>query len=171
MTIKIIILLITITIALYTDVMENKIKNKYLLPAFILGIITSFVFGGFEGLKSSLIGVIIPFIILFILFIFRFMGAGDIKLYCTIGAIMGHEFLINNLMYTIFVGGVLALVILLISKNLISRLRRVLLFIVNIIISKNIMEYEGEPNSKKMPFAIAIFIGTVLQLIIRYNFF
>lgn len=171
MIIKIGILLITITIALYTDVMENKIKNKYLLPAFILGIITSFAFGGFEGLKSSLLGIIIPFIILFILFVLRFMGAGDIKLYCTIGAIMGQKFIINNLMYTIFAGGVLAVVMLLFSKQFISRLRRTLAFISNIIISKTIMEYTEASNSKKMPFAIAIFTGTILQLIIRYNFF
>lgn len=171
MIFKIIVLLAILIISAYTDAKENKIRNKYLFPAVILGLVLSLLFGGVNGIKSSLFGMVFPFILLYITYLLRLMGAGDIKLYCTIGAIMGFEFVVNNLVYTVFTAGVFAVILLIFSEKVILQIRKFILFITNCIIFKEIQEYVPVKGSKKIPLAIPIFIGTIIQLIVEYNFF
>ena len=102
MIIKIILLLCIVSVSVYTDIKENKIKNKYLLVALILGLAISLLTGGIAGIKDSFLGIIVPFILLFLFFAMRMFGAGDIKLFCTIGAIMGLNFALNNIIYSFF---------------------------------------------------------------------
>lgn len=157
-------------ISAYTDAKENKIKNKILIPFLIIGLIVSTITGGLDGFISSIIGIILPFIGLYILYMINVLGAGDIKLFCTIGAITGYNFVINNFIYSILAGGVIALLILIFSRTLISKIRKVYIYICNILIFKKINTYQENEETKKLPFAIIILIGTILQLTIKYKF-
>ena len=63
---------------------------------------------GVEGLLAGGQGMLIGFVILYGLFWIRVLGAGDVKLFCAIGAFMGNE-VWNMLLYTcIFAGGLAA---------------------------------------------------------------
>lgn len=171
MILKTIILVIITVISAYTDLKENKIRNKYLLPALVLGLVIAFIDNRFNGLIDSLKGVAIPFAILFIPYLLKLIGAGDVKLYCVIGAIMGYKFLVNNLFYTILTAGVFAVILLVFSKKTIQTIRKIILYIITTITFKSFEEYKPMENMKKIPLAVPIFIGTIIQLIIKYNFY
>lgn len=169
MIIKIIILMILVSVATYTDIKENKIKNKHLCLFLILGLILSIIYGGIDGIKDSILGIIVPFVLLFLFFAFRMFGAGDIKLYCTIGSIMGLKFILNNIIYSFLLAGVIIILKLIFSKKLFKVLKGIYLYFANMFLSKNIFEFESTVG-EKFPFAIAISVGTIVQLVVGYNF-
>ena len=169
MIIKIVLLVLIISISAYTDIKENKIKNKYLLIALILGLVMSTLTNGIVGAKDSLLGIIIPFLILFIFFVMRMLGAGDIKLFCTIGSIMGLNFVINNIMYTVFSTGIVIIVKLIVSKELFKIFKGTYYYFKSMILGRNFVEFPNVKNNR-FPFAVSIFVGTIIQLIIKHNF-
>ena len=74
---------------------------------------------GVEGLLAGGQGMLIGFATLYGLFWIRVLGAGDVKLFCAIGAFMGKE-VWNVLLYTcIFAGGLAVgkLAVILAKKN------------------------------------------------------
>lgn len=167
--IKVILLLLLVSIATYTDIKENKIKNKQILLFILLGIVLSILLGGFSGLKDSLLGIIVPFLLLFIFFVFRMLGAGDIKLFCAIGSIMGVNFVINNIIYSFLLAGIVVILKLLFTKKIISTFKGIYYYFANMFLTQSVSEFESTTNDK-FPFAIAILLGTISQIIIGYKF-
>ena len=165
MIIKIILLLCIVSISVYTDIKENKIKNKYLLVALILGLAISLLTGGIAGIKDSLLGVIVPFILLFLFFAMRMFGAGDIKLFCTIGAIMG----LNNIIYSFFLAGIVVISKIIFTGQLFKIIKGLYYYFKAMFLSRTIIEFQ-RIEGNRFPFGIAIFLGTIVQLIAKYNF-
>jgi prepilin peptidase CpaA len=115
-----------------------------------------------------LLGAIIPIIAFFPFFIIRMIGAGDIKLFSVIGCLMGWNFILNNIIYTFFIATIIAIVLIISRKDVLHRIKYLFSLLLNYVLSKNMLKYEkGEGG---FPFAVAIFFGTVMQLIIKYNF-
>lgn len=76
------------SIAVYTDRKEKKIRNKVTYPLILSGIIFQTVLNGQSGFKSSMMGILICFILLSVLPGTKFSG-GDIKLSMGYGAYLG----------------------------------------------------------------------------------
>lgn len=167
--IKILILLTLLSITLYTDIKDNKIKNIHLILPLVLGVLIAVLSNGLVGLKSSVFGIIIPFVALFLFFALKMLGAGDIKLFCTIGAIMGVNFVINNIIYSFFVAGIVVIGKLIFTGNLFKTLKSIYYFFKAIFIGRSLIEFP-KVEANTFPFVIAIFIGTILQLIVNYRF-
>lgn len=72
--------------AIYFDLKTFHIPNSLNLCGCGLGCIYTLIFQGIYQVKASLLGMIIPVVLLFIFFIFKLIGAGDIKLLAAIGA-------------------------------------------------------------------------------------
>lgn len=166
---KLLILFLMTSIATYTDLKENKIKNKHLLIFIIIGVILSILSNGILGIRDSLLGIIVPFLLLFIFFVFRMLGAGDIKLFCAIGSIMGVSFVINNIIYSFLLAGVVVILKLLFTKKIISTFKGIYYYFANMFLTQSVSEFESTTNDK-FPFAIAILLGTISQIIIGYKF-
>ncbi|SHK19231.1 prepilin peptidase CpaA [Clostridium cavendishii DSM 21758] len=163
-----ILLIILITICMITDIKGHKVYNKVILPFIILGPILNIIFYGLDGAKNSLIGFIIPIVIFFPLHMFKMIGAGDIKLFATIGALMGYKFLASNMVYSFFGAGIVCIFYIVKNRNLLERLKYFFSFIFNSVLTKSVNEYDKEKS--KIPFALGVFIGTIAQLIIKYDF-
>lgn len=166
---KLLILILMTGIATYTDLKENKIKNKHILIFLIIGLILSIVDNGLIGLKNSLLGIVVPFVILFIFFAFRMFGAGDIKLFCAIGSIMGVSFAVNNIIYSFLLAGIVVILKLLLSKKMIQTFKGIYYYFSNMLLAQSVSEFEATTN-ERFPFAIAILLGTISQIIIGYKF-
>lgn len=169
MIIKEILLLCIVSISVYTDIKENKIKNKYLIVALILGLAISLITDGIAGTKDSILGIIVPFIMLFLFFVMRMFGAGDIKLFCTIGAIMGLNFVLNNIIYSFFLAGIVVIAKIIFTGQLFKIIKGLYYYFKAMFLNKTIIEFYGIEENK-FPFGIAIFLGTVVQLVVKYNF-
>ena len=80
----------------YEDIREGKIRNKYIIAAFVLSIATHAIlyFFGMILLKNILdvlLSAIIALIIGVLLWHFGWWGAGDAKLYAAFAALMPHQ--------------------------------------------------------------------------------
>ncbi len=71
------------------DVKTDRIPNKLTLSGLILGLSLSVWLYGFCVLPSRLLWTVLPVLTLIILFKYRVIGAGDIKLLCVCGAFSG----------------------------------------------------------------------------------
>lgn len=92
--------------AVFTDISYHKIKNKTVLAGLSGGLILNVIS---HNLQNSLIGAAVP-LVLFLLFIIGYMGAGDVKLLCAIGAIIGFPSIIKVVLYSFVFCGVYILI-------------------------------------------------------------
>lgn len=160
-------LALTIGIAAITDFREHRIYNKLLGPAFIIAIVLQIYFKGWNGLRESLLGVFIGFLILLIPYFLGGIGAGDVKLLAVIGAFGGAKFVITSFLYSSIVGGIISAGLLARRGALRATLYRFLLFSpLRIKIDKqNKQVYEAQ--KEKFPYGIAITFGTLLAMLLR----
>lgn len=118
MMVNYIVLVCLIILAVVSDIKDSKIRNIYVIPSLLLGVIINTYLHGFQGLKSSLLGIAVPILLLFVLFCLKLIGAGDIKLFSAIGALMGHKFLLYAMAYSFIFAGILSVFHLLLNKNI-----------------------------------------------------
>lgn len=166
--IKYILIILLLTIALYTDTKAYKIKNNVIILFLLLGLIINYAYLGFNGIEVWVIGLIVPFILLFILFMLKMIGAGDIKLISTIGGILGIEFLINASIYIIIIATIIAIIKMIRYKQLRSRLVYFYNYVLDIVITKKIGPYcelKSEDKSYIIRLSYAISGGTIIQIL------
>jgi prepilin peptidase CpaA len=112
--------------------------------------------------------LIVPFIILLPLYILNMLGAGDIKLLCSIGALTGIKHVLISIVFSFIFGAVIALLIMAVHKNLFSRLRKLYIYLKCCFLSMSIMPYYqlNTDNDGKMHFTIPIALGTIAASLI-----
>lgn len=91
------------------DVATHRIPNWFIVVALSGG----FLFNAWDGnttLMNSLAGFALGIGIFFIPFALGIVGAGDVKLIGAVGAILGASWLPRVLFYTVCLGGLLALI-------------------------------------------------------------
>lgn len=167
MTIKLIVLFITLILSVYFDYKYLKIKNFVVYPAILSGLLINLIISGTGGLKDSFFGTIVPFITLFLLYALRFLGAGDVKLFSAIGAIMGVRFGIYCMTYSFLFGAFLALIIMIKRKNFVERFKKLFLYLRDLFILmkfEKYQEFHGE-KSGVFRFSYGILGGAIITLI------
>ncbi len=105
-----IILLLLFSLTVISDIKTSKIKNLHVLLAALSGIIINTYSNEMEGLKASIAGLAIPVILLGIFFYMGLLGAGDIKLYSAVGALLGWEAGLFIIGYSMLIAGVTAFI-------------------------------------------------------------
>jgi Flp pilus assembly protein protease CpaA len=83
-----------LSIALFAvacDLKNRKIPNKLCLYGVCSGFLLSLTAMTDISPVQSLAGIVIPVVLLWVLFVFRILGAGDIKLFCAIGSFAGID--------------------------------------------------------------------------------
>ena len=155
-----------LSIAVATDITSGRISNRLIC----LGISTGFFFriweSGPKGLFLSVIQIIIPVIVLFLLFLMRALGAGDIKLFSMIGSIWSWKVLFCCIIFSFFTGAVLSLIKLLYQKNLFIRLHYFCHYVQKCIATRSITYYERHSDGKQniICFSVAILVGFCITM-------
>ncbi|WBW95546.1 A24 family peptidase [Oceanirhabdus sp. W0125-5] len=162
------ILVLVLVICLITDIKEQMIYNKVIFPALITVIPLHFIINGFNGLKFSLLGLLVGFSLLLIPYFLGGIGAGDVKLLALIGAIKGTFFVLNTALYMAVIGGFIALVIILFHKETLKCFKGMFIWVFSLFQG---VRYKLElPTSaliKKYPYGVAIVGGAVICLIFK----
>jgi len=110
------IVLLVVSFAAIYDIRYRRIPNWLVLAGMLLGIgLNTFLFE-WSGLRFSLLGLGLAFLVYFPLYLLRGMGAGDVKLMASVGAMVGWTNWIGIFIITAILGG-LAAVALLFSRN------------------------------------------------------
>lgn len=153
-----IFLTIICTIALITDIKKNKIYNWLTLPTLVLGL--CFSLGSWAHFFQSMAGIVSGLILLGWIFALGHMGGGDVKLLMALGAWLGFRPIIEIVILSIVIGGVLAVIQLFIKKELLNFFQKLQVFFASILV-KEMKTLTPNWNTKtKLPFAIAISLST-----------
>ena len=99
-------------VAVWMDLKDASVDNGWILFSFITGFLIQIIEKGPGGAVIFLAGASVPVLLLGILFIFRMLGAGDIKLLCALGGIMGPQTVMECIVYSLLAGAGISLAIL-----------------------------------------------------------
>jgi prepilin peptidase CpaA len=101
--------LIVVAIATVTDLRSRRIPNWLVFPFLLLGFVASIWMHGWRGLGQSAEGMALGLLVFGVLFALGGMGAGDVKLFAAIGAWIGPHQLFIALILVSLAGGVFVL--------------------------------------------------------------
>lgn len=108
--------------AVFMDFLMEKVINSFICLGLLLGFAVSIKSGGIGNIPVYAVGVLTPCILLFPLFYFRMIGAGDIKTFAVLGGISGVHGVLYIIMGAFFLGAVLSLAFLVSCGNLKERI-------------------------------------------------
>lgn len=151
-------------IALVTDLVRGRIFNWLTVPAFIGGLVFSFVSAGWQGLLLGVAGALLGLALFGILFALRVMGGGDVKLMMALGAFGGPKYALETAIVSILLGGIMAAFLLLVKGRMPGFLKRMYIFVFSLFVRG--LDY-GPPQVDReltMPFGIPIAIAAVWVL-------
>ena len=164
-------LCVSLGIAIYTDITSHRIPNWLTYSTALFAVLYHSLTRSTDGFIFSLKGLGIGMLPLMPFFVSGVMGAGDVKLMGAVGAAIGPMRVLNAFLYTGIVGGIYALVVLLLHR---AQLRA---FIHRFWIMSKTVFYTGQiayvPPSKeekelKVCYGAAIAIGTMSCLLWEY---
>ena len=163
-------MVIVLGLATFTDLRSRRIPNWLVLPFLAAGFAVSGWFHGWQGIAQSLEGAALALVIYGFLFWMGGMGAGDVKLCIAIGAWIGPSQLLIALVVTGMAGGVMVLCWAVFGG-----------FLKELFAGAGNLVFGGKgpgglrdpemvlsnPLRRKMPYAPAIAIGTLISFFAR----
>ena len=161
-------LLIPLAIVIaYYDVRYRRIPNPFVLATLVAGVAINAIFAGLPGVAASIGGCLLAFILMFMLHIFGAMGAGDVKLFAAIGAVMGSHLVIPTFVVVILTGGLLAVVSMVRSGMVRTTMHRVLQILVGMLPGWQMPKF-AVPTDRKytIPYGVAITMGSIISIAI-----
>lgn len=155
-------------IAGWTDWRSRRIPNWLTVPGFVVGLVLGVFSGGWSGLKDSLLGTGLAFALLLPFWLLKSLGAGDLKFAAALGAYTGPGRLVDILIGSVFVAGVMALVLVIYKR----RLRQTIKNIGHILASLVTFRMPGSHVTLENPEALTIPKGVALALtVVAYGVF
>ncbi len=151
-------------IAGWMDWRSRRIPNWLTVPGFLVGLSVNVLVGGWAGLKTSLLGAGLGLLLLLPFVFLRSLGAGDWKLAGALGAFVGWQVLVDLLMGSILVAGVMALGLVIYKRRFTQTLRN----IGGMLASMVTFRMPGaevsldNPQSLKVPYGVALALTTLL---------
>lgn len=175
-----IVLLLILLAAVYTDYRQGKIPNWIIIFGIISGLIISFLHGGISILLEGLCGMVLPVILLYPAFFVGGLGAGDLKLFAVVGSYLGIKGMIISLIIAFLLGAIISLMKMIRFHNFKERIYYFFSYMADIVFKEKWRLYEmmgGEVfnekddagNSLNFPthkihFALPIFLGVAVYI-------
>lgn len=164
------LLFIFVIVAFIWDVKYQKIPNWLTLGGMLFGLVFHLINGAIEGFLFAVTGLLAAGVICLILYGFKAVGAGDVKLFAAIGAFTGIEITLYILMYSIIFGGVIGILLLLISRTALYLLYNKLVMKINKRLKKNKWKLlDREKRIITFPFMYAVLPAIITTY--YYTFF
>jgi prepilin peptidase CpaA len=155
-----------VLIATVTDLRTRRIPNWLVFPFLLAGLGTNTVMNRWSGLENSLLGLLTGAAVMGLFCFLGGMGMGDLKLCAAVGAWIGPGQLVIALVTTGLVGGLMALVWAFaggFARELFFGTGDLILGIPKRGLRRHPTLTLENPSSRKMPYAPAIAIGTILS--------
>jgi len=162
--------LFVLAVATFTDLRSRRIPNWLVLPFMVAGVAVSGWLHGWHGIGQSLSGLGLGALLFGILCLMGGMGMGDVKLCAAIGAWIGPSQLATALVITGIAGGVMALCWAA-AGGFLGDLFRNTGDLVFGLKERGLRPHAelvlDNPLARKMPYAPAIAIGTLVSFFSR----
>lgn len=163
-------LLLMLILAVITDLKDRKIPNKLVLIGLIASLVLQSHTLQVAGSLNWLAGVVVAFACFIPLYLLRAMAAGDVKLMMAVGGFLGYPLILSAVTYSYLAGGAIAICYVL----MMGRFRQLIQNLYALFIDKLIKttsgvnvydEQEVKPSVGRMPFALAIALGTFITIL------
>ncbi len=161
--------------AAMTDARSFRVPNLLTLPLLLLGVVYHSFTSGLGGFQASMLGALIGFAIMLVMYMLGGMGAGDVKLVAGMGAWLGVEMLIY--VFAVAAAGTLVYSLVLLVRQ--GRLGTVVIQIQvalmqMLAIGKHLKREEDERieamvqhddrRKRLVPFAVMVALGVIVVL-------
>ena len=165
-------LMVCLVLAACIDYRSHRIPNWLVGWGGLLGVVLSWLFPPFHQTSAwwPVQGLVMGLALFLPFYLLGLMGAGDVKLMAMVGAFIGPGHVLWATLYTLIAGGLLALVWVLVQGTA-GRLVRNLsaLFQLSFISlaqsDKPTLQVSAAASAGKLPYAMAIAIGTLTFLV------
>lgn len=145
------------------DIRYTCVDNGWLLFMLGIGFLAKLYAEGWNSILPFGAGVIFPFLILIVLYYFRMLGPGDIKLFCVLGGMLGVKEIGMLMLYALFLGGFLSVLILIFCGNIHDRGKYLLSYIMECIDTGSVKPYYKKGMQlENFHFTVPIFMSTML---------
>ena len=149
----------------YYDVRYRRIPNAFVLATLVGGLTINFIYAGFSGVLASLGGCALAFFPLFILHVFGAMGAGDVKLFAAVGAVIGSSLVLPTLLIVVITGGVIAFYSIVRAGTVRTTMQRVLMILVGLLPGWQMPRFSVPADRRHtIPYGVAIMIGSLISV-------
>lgn len=160
-------LAITIT---YMDIRYRRIPNKLVLATLLVGLIVNTAFGGWQGFILSLGGFALAFGLMFFFHVFGTLGAGDVKLFAAIGAVIGVSSVLPTLLLVALIGGILAIFQMLYSGRARTTMFGVMQFFYGLLPGQRVPRFDiPADRSYTLPYAVPICFGSLVSFVLFHG--
>ena len=164
---KLILLAPLAIFVIYYDVRYRRIPNVLVLATLLAGISINTAFGGMHGTVSSLEGFALAFFPMLMMHIFGAMGAGDVKLFGAVGAVLGVSQVPLAFVAVVMLGAVLAVYTMIRAGTVFSTLHGVLRIFVGILPGWEMPRFKMAPDRKHtIPYGVAIMLGSLIAVVL-----
>jgi len=148
----------------YMDVRYRRIPNRLVLVTLVGGIATNAFFGAWEGLFASLGGLVAGFGLMLLFHVFGTMGAGDVKLFAAIGAVVGSSLVLPTFLIVALTGGILAVCKMVYARRTATTMLGVVQFFIGLLPGQKVPRFVVPVDpSYTLPYAVPICLGSVVS--------
>ena len=167
-------LLMILIAAVYTDYRQNRIPNWIIVFGLISGCFISYMYGGIGMLLEGLLGMVLPIVLLYPVFVIGGMGAGDLKLFAVVGSYLGIKGITISFVSAFIVGATISLMKMMCFHNFKERIYYFFSYLSDLFLEGKWQLYEtskGQASEEslefpkhKIHFALPIFLGVAIYL-------
>lgn len=160
-----ILLVVLASLIAYFDIRYRRIPNKVVLSTLLCGLLLNTLSHQWNGLSVALLGCALAFGLMMLLYLFGALGAGDVKLFAAIGALIGVKLVVPTFVIVVFCGGALALISMLYTGTAKVTMHRVWTILVGILPGWQMPRYTATPDRQTIPYGVAITLGTLISFV------
>lgn len=159
------LILLVAGVAMIMDLCWMRVDNGWILCSLVSGLLFQVCSYGIQGVIRFVAGVTFPVMILGALFVFRMLGAGDIKVFCALGGFMGMKMIGKCILFSFFLGGGLSLIILLFYGDFYQRIHYFINYFQELFQTRKVRPYyKTEMALENFHFTVPIFMSVLLHV-------
>ena len=151
--------------AMIMDLRNAKIDNGWILFSMFLGLMICIREKGISGVCFFVTGSSFP-LFLIILFLFGMLGAGDIKLFCALGGVMGTGAVFRCILSSFLLGAVFSVLFLITTRSFCERIQYFITYMENCRNAGEIIPYRRKEITalENFHFTVPVFLSVMLYV-------
>lgn len=163
---KLVLTLLLLSMAVWMDIRTCRISNRLIASGLTIGLLIQILEYGLKGIGIFAVNISIPVVLLYLLFLMRALGAGDIKLFSVIGSIWDLKVLVITVCGAFLAGALMSLWQLLYQRNLCNRFCVFRDYVFRCLLTGKLEKYPRESDGKQnfIHFSAAILIGFIAAM-------
>lgn len=141
------------------DVKKHKIPNGWLVTGIVAAFAIRFLDSGASGCMKAVESMMLPFLLLFPLYVLGMIGAGDVKYLCMFSTLLDWKQVIYMMFYACALGSIWSLARMIKKKSLIRRFQYLRNYAVDLMCGKGYQKYFTAEQGYEDTVAFALPIG------------